>query len=369
VNRPSVLEVCVVGGSGGVEHHVLALSRRLASSTDVCVAAAEKGWLARAAGSAGLTVEPLPEPRGNFDVRTLVALRRMIRERKPQIVHSHLGRSDWYAWLAVLGSGEVTLVSTEHGISADRPDLFVKGVRRALHELAHGLRLRRTSAIVAVSASTASALKERYPVLRSKLLAVIAPGIERDELFNLSRGPRDPSAPLKVVTISRLSAEKGPDLALRAFAALAARCPARLNVVGAGPEESRLAALAVELGVVESVRFSGSLEDVTGALEEADAFLLMSRSENLPIAMLEAMASGIPPVVTDVGGVAEVVLDRHNGIVVPPEDVTTAADALLFLAGDESARLRMGASARATARSYAMPLIVPAIERLYESVA
>lgn len=369
MSRPKVLQVCVFGGAGGVEHHVLALSRNLNSVAEVVVVAPEGSWLAGEARTAGLEVRVVPEPRSNFDTHTLSALRRAIRAEEPDIVHSHLGRSDWYTWLAVTGRPSLTLVSTEHGISEHRQDLYVKGLRRRLHEFAHSMRLRRTDALIAVSSSTARTLRSRYPVLSGTRIAVISPGIADERLFEIRRQPSAIGAPLRVVCVGRLAEEKAVDVALRAFALLRVRdVQATLTVVGSGPEGARLAELARTLGLSDEVSFTGHLDDVIDALVEADVFLMTSRSENLPIALLEGMASGLPVVSTSVGGIPEVVHEGTTGKLVPVEDPEATALALEELAAHRDACRVMGVSARELARAYDMGHTVRAMGRVYESL-
>lgn len=358
----------MVPGSGGVEHHVRTLAGALDYGPDVVVVAAENGWLAREAAGDGLTVLKVPPPRGNFDVRTLNALRTIFKEHRGWIIHSHLGRSDWYSWLASMGLRDVQMVTTEHGISAERPDLYVRGITRWLHERMHDLRLARADAVIAVSLSTAQALRSRYPSMRVDPV-VISPGIDASSLLSITRTPRDAHEPLRVVVVSRLAAEKGVDVALRAFAQLQAQeVPARLTVVGGGPEEDALRLLATELGCSTEIAFTGRIGDVAGQLRDADVFLMSSRSENLPIALLEAMASGLPSVITRVGGVPEVVGDSCAAILVPPEDVDAIASALALLAHDEALRRSMGDCARVRAQSYSIEDTVSAVGRVYASL-
>ena len=364
-----VLQVCVVGGAGGVEHHVSALSKAMAAQRDVVVVAAEGGWLARAARDAGLQTLTIPEPHGNFDIRTVRALRRAIASNRERIVHSHLGRSDWYTWIASAGMPDVRLVTTEHGISSDRPDLFVRGVRRRLHEYAHAARLRRMNAVVAVSESTARALVERYPDLGTCPPAVIAPGIEASAYSAIERKPWSFGNPLRILVVSRLAPEKGVDVAIHAFAELRSQgVDASLVIVGGGPEESTLRDWSRSLRCDADVHFVGQVDAVGPFLAKSDVFLMMSRSENLPIALLEAMASGLPAVAASVGGIPEVVGDSGAAILIAPEDWGGAAAALSGMTRANPSISAMGISARKAAAAYDMSVTVTAIGRVYEEL-
>lgn len=363
-----VLQVCVVPGSGGVEHHVRSLARGLDHELEVAVVATENGWLAGAASTDRLSVLTVPAPRGNFDMRTLLSLRRIFKDHRGWIIHSHLGRSDWYSWLASAGVPGVRLVTTEHGISTDCQDLYVRGILRWLHERMHALRLAHTDAVIAVAHSTAQTLRLRYPSMRVAPV-VISPGVDTSALASIRRSAKAGVGPLRVVVVSRLAVEKGVDVALRGFALLLAQgVAARLTVVGDGPEEDALRSQAANLGCSSEIVFTGRVEDVSGYLRDADVFLMVSRSENLPVALLEAMASGLPCVATRVGGIPEVVGDSGAAILVQSEDVKAIACALGELAGNEARRAAMGVSAKKRAQSYDIRATVDAVVVVYASL-
>ncbi|MCE0763117.1 glycosyltransferase [Pseudonocardia kujensis] len=125
------------------------------------------------------------------------------------------------------------------------------------------------------------------------------------------------------------------------------RPDARLLIVGDGPERSSLEALATELGIAGSVAFAGARHDVDRLLGGIDVVTLSSFTvECFPMAILEAMARGLPAVATAVGGVPEMIDDGRTGHVVPPRDPRALADALLKVIGDPSVRASMGAAGR-----------------------
>ncbi|NTU70236.1 MAG: glycosyltransferase family 4 protein [Coriobacteriia bacterium] len=352
-----------------MEHHTLALSAALSASYDVTVVACEGGWLEGAARAQGLEVATVPDPVGNFDLQTLLALRRLVKMHRPAIVHSHLGRSDWYAWLATSGLHGMRLVSTEHGISEARPDLYVRGARRFLHERGHALRLRRTDALIAVSNATASALLRRYPQLSNQPPVTIAPGLSSGTLASQERSERVSGEPLRVVVVARLAQEKGVDIAMTGFAAAREMgVVATLELVGSGPCLAELEQLARDLGIEDVVTFAGHSDDVASHLADAHVILLASRADNLPLAIMEGMAAGLPAIVTNVGGNPELVEHLGTGIVVQPEAPLEIGKAIALLASDEQLRLRLGAAARERSSGYDMSHTVTAIGRLYESI-
>lgn len=139
-------------------------------------------------------------------------------------------------------------------------------------------------------------------------------------------------------------------------------------LIGAGPLESRLRAHADELGVTDSVLFAGSRPDVPALLPGLDVFTLSSRQEGLPVALMEAMTSGLPAVVTRVGGMPEVLDDGDQGLLVEPGDPAALAAALGRLADDRELRERLGAAARERAARFDVAGAQRAVEAVYEQV-
>lgn len=161
-----------------------------------------------------------------------------------------------------------------------------------------------------------------------------------------------------LLTVARLLPHKGQDVALRAMVALAADLPAlRYVIVGEGPDEARLRAMAVALGVSARVVFAGALRDDLLPAVYAGACVYVGLSRLVPpvnvegfgISFVEAAASGVPSVAGDSGGVRSAVLDGETGIVVAPEDDARVAGAIRRLLNDDQLRRRMGAAARMAA--------------------
>lgn len=161
-----------------------------------------------------------------------------------------------------------------------------------------------------------------------------------------------------LLTVARLVPHKGQDVAIRALARLAAELPTlRYVIVGEGPDEPRLRALARTEGVEDRVVFAGALRDDVLPAVYAGAALYVGLSRLLPpinvegfgISFVEAAASGVPSVAGDSGGVRSAVLDAETGVLVPPEEPERVADAIRTLMVDEPLRRRLGAAAREAA--------------------
>ena len=133
------------------------------------------------------------------------------------------------------------------------------------------------------------------------------------------------------------------------FHAVAERVPARLLLVGEGPELSACRDLAQELGIADRVTFLGDQEYIEALLPYADIFLLPSDHESFGLVALEAMSCGVPVVATRVGGMPEVITDGRNGFLFDPGDVHGMSEVAIALAQDPERRARVAGEARATA--------------------
>ncbi|MBX3464414.1 MAG: glycosyltransferase [Planctomycetes bacterium] len=157
--------------------------------------------------------------------------------------------------------------------------------------------------------------------------------------------PAPPPAEPVVGTVGGLRAEKDHATLLRAFAGLGPAA-ARLDLAGGGPLADDLRALADQLGVRERVRFHGPVRDTAPCYAAMSVFVLSSRTEQMPIALLEAMACGLPVVATDVGDVRAILPPAAAEGIVPPGDPAALAAALRRLLADADRRQRLGAENR-----------------------
>lgn len=153
-----------------------------------------------------------------------------------------------------------------------------------------------------------------------------------------------------VVFVGRLDPVKGVSLLLEAFSRVRAGHPAaRLTVAGDGRARARLEARARDLGLADVVAFPGYLDEgqVAALLSTADMLILPSFAEGLPVVLMEALASRIPVIATQIAGVPELVQDGISGFIVPPGDVASLADRMDRLLADPDLRASMGAAGRA----------------------
>jgi glycosyltransferase involved in cell wall biosynthesis len=264
------------------------------------------------------------------------ALRGAIRRFRPTLVHCH---NPGIAAVAALptqrGRRPPALVSV-HGV----PDEDYRTAARILR-LA-GLR------VVACGPGVAAALAERRLRVEATIVNGISPApqaADRDAL--VACWGLDPSRAI-VLAVGRLVHVKNHALAVRALADVP---DASLVLVGGGPLADELRHKAEQAGVADRVVLAGLREDARALIGAADAVVLPSRSEGLPLAALETLAAGTPLVATDVRGVRELVADGA-ALLVPPDDAEALAQALRRVLTDVDVRARLAAKGRAVAARY-----------------
>ena len=183
----------------------------------------------------------------------------------------------------------------------------------------------------------------------------IVPNIIDLTRFRPADPPQPPGTAPHLVVGRNLEALYGNDVALRAFALVAARFPAaRLTLAGAGPEAPALESLARQLGVSDRICFAGRLDRDQMAALYRDAHLMLnaSRVDNMPNALLEALASGLPIVSTRAGGIPFIVKDRHTARLVPVDDHVAMAEAAIEVLEDTALRNALIAAGLADVQRY-----------------
>jgi glycosyltransferase involved in cell wall biosynthesis len=171
-----------------------------------------------------------------------------------------------------------------------------------------------------------------------------------------------------VVTLRRLSHDKGIDMLVEAWASIAPQYPDwRLSIYGSGPDEETFRRQARELGLDDQQIFRGLTTDLDGALSSASVYALPSREEGFPIALMEAMAYGLPSVAFDCApGIRELLEDEVSGLLVNPGNVPGFAAALERLMKDADLRRRLGAQARESVSQFSPDAVVDRWEHLFE---
>ncbi len=356
---------------GGLERVVIDLARTQADAGhDVRVVCLfEEGLLAEELKRAGIAVHACGK-RAGADRRALGRIRAHLASQRTQVLHTHNPAPHYYGAVAALLERTDRLVNTRHGMG-NAP--FT--IRR---EILFRLALAGTDA-VALVCRRAEGNFVRHRIVPRRKAAVVPNGIRTHAFAAPSPQARagalralglDPGG-FHVGIVGRLNPVKDHATLLRAMLPLAAAVPsARLVVIGGGPLQASLEALAASLGIAPHVRFLGDRDDVAALLPALDAFALASISEGYSISLLEASAAGLPIVATDVGGNGEIVQDGRTGRLVPARDPESLGRALAELAADPGKRAAWGSAARAWALAEAsIGTMADRYERLYRGQA
>ncbi|HTL01276.1 MAG TPA: glycosyltransferase [Vicinamibacterales bacterium] len=295
------------------------------------------------------------------DLRAFWRIYRSLCRWQPEIVHTHMAKAGAVGRLAALFYNRTRspgtrsrLVHTYHGHVFE--GYFGSPSTRMFLAVERWL-ARRTDAIIAISPQVMTDLTETYGVARETHVRLIPLGFNLDRLLSITAADRVrakaalqiPDGAITVTTVGRLTAIKQHSLFLE-MARLLGERSSRFVFLIAGDGELRagLEAQAAAGGIGVRTRFlswRGDLETVYGA---TDIFVLTSRNEGTPVALIEAMASGVASVSTDVGGVRDVITGTTLGTLVPFGDASALAHAVATLADDEPLRAAVGAAARAS---------------------
>lgn len=338
-----ILHVFDEAGLGGIQRHLLLLlSGFQAHGHAVCLACDPASWVGQAAVAAGIEIFPL-KLHGMGDFLALWRLRRLARKWKADIIHGHAKQAAFYARLAA-GNGSVC-VATAHTTSA-----------RHLGRCPH---------LIAVSHAVAQALVAGgIPATRITIIhngVPLPPPPESRETLRKELGI--PSEAFAVFCAGRFTRDKGQDLLLAAGDTLG------VQVVLAGDSaESEFGRQL--MARYPHASFIGVRPDIQRLLPAFDFYVAASRREGLSLAVIEAMAAGVPAICTKVGGLPEVVEDGIGGFLAPPEDPSALAEAMRrAMRLSPEARARMGAAARARYRAeFTSDCMVDRTEAYYRSL-
>jgi len=294
-----------------------------------------------------------------LDLKLARSLARLVRTTGADVLHAHNTVSQLYAVMASLFT-RCPVVVTLHGANYGGSERH-RRLRRILAA--------RCAATACVSQDALAAARDLDHIPASRLHLVYN-GIDVQEMSaareerqaarqELGLGPADRA----VISVGRLSHEKDYATLLRALAALPGP---RLLLVGHGPARGELERLTGELGLGERVAFLGERSDVPRLLAACDLFALSSLTEGISMALLEAMAGGLPVAATAVGGTPELVIPGETGLLVPPGDPAALAQAMgALLADPERSQAYGQAGARRVAERFSLEAMAKAYVELY----
>jgi glycosyltransferase involved in cell wall biosynthesis len=349
---------------GGVAAHVIQLVEGLAPQEfEINVACPRESttWQ-ELDGRDGVVLHRIRPDRqpGPGDAATLASLMPLVR--RAEVIHAHSSKAGFLARLAALTAGRRRrCIFTPHGWSFWAAEGAQSRTYVGLERMAaHWCHL-----LVALSqAERAAGLAAG--VGREEQYRVILNGVDV-ERFSITPQP----VPDRIVVVTRFAPPKRNDLLVEAFASIRRTRPhAELHIVGDGPNRGALERQIGELGVEGAVRLLGRRDDVPEILSRAACFAFASDYEGCPLAVIEAMAAGVPVVATGVGGVPELVADGESGLVVVPGGAAALAAALEAVLADPARAGGMGRAGRTIARSrLSHERMIGDLLGLYEEVA
>jgi len=310
------------------------------------------------------------EIRPLSDLQTLSRLVALMRRERPDIVHTHTAKAGAVGRAAAILAGVPVIVHTYHGHVLR--GYFSPAKTAVYRAIERGL-ARRTDRLLAVTGRVRDDLVE-LGVGRAEQYQVVPLGFDLAPLLIAERRRGELRAELGVGAapligiVARLVPIKAHEVFLEAARRVHAAAPAaRFLVVGDGERRAELELRAAALGLADVVHFLGWRADIDRLYADLDVVVLTSRNEGSPVALIEAMAAGVPVVSTDVGGVADVVDHGRSGLLAPMDDARAVADHVLALLSDPDPRRTMGQHGRArVASTYDAGRLVADIETLYE---
>ncbi len=346
-DRPTVAHVLHRIDRAGAEVLAGDLSRRLKDRYRfVFLCLDGVGALGEELSSEGFEVIELGRTPG-IDWRVAKRLRRIIKTHRVDLLHAHQYTPFFYSAVSRYLGSTPAILFTEHG--RHYPDR-----RSPKRVLANRWLLKPGDRVTAVGRFVKQALIDNEGITEARI-AVVHNGIDPDA-FN----PADPQAraiarqaigaaddTLVVMQVARFHPVKDHATAVRAIARVAKEKPnVQLCLIGDGSERSKIEALAGELEISDNVRFMGVRADVGELLHGADIFMLSSLSEGISVTLLEAMATGLPIVTTDVGGNGEVVEHGQTGLLSPRGADESLAKNLATMLNDDVKRRSLGLAGR-----------------------
>jgi glycosyltransferase involved in cell wall biosynthesis len=341
---------------GGAEMLVAQLSRlqrKKGHKVTVC-AYSVLGSLGEALVQEGIPVHVMGEAH---PLKTMLRYLRLFRELRPDVVHCHNPAPTLQAALSARLSGASCVVATRHSLVSPPYD--------TLAEIKFSIFSRFTDWVAGICEITCTNLRGAPLASLKRITRVyngaapierIATDLRRDDLFTL-------------LFVGRVAPIKNLPTLVRAFVLARLRSPhLRLWIVGDGAVRHSLEELSHELGASEGVTFWGEQMETARFFSAADAVVMSSTSEGLPMSLLQGMSVGLPAVVTDVGGMREILHLSGGGLLVPVGDADAMADALVRLASDPALQEELGAKAKdAYEREFTLEQMEAAYAALYRS--
>jgi glycosyltransferase involved in cell wall biosynthesis len=322
------------------------------------------GRLADEIHGLGIPVEVFDESKLNF-LQLVSKIRKAIRERPPDIIHSHRYKENILAFLALWGKKSSRLISTRHGL----PESNGAGVGLKANLISRAnsyLLARRFHTVVAVSIEVKNLLMEKEGCLKEKV-ELIHNGIEVPE--NIRRAKS--KDPFVIGSAGRFFLVKDYPLMVEIARMAASRTRHIVfKLAGDGPEKEPIFSLIKKYELENTFKLEGNVNDMGHFYDGLDLYLNTSLHEGIPMSVLEAMAYGLPIVAPRVGGFPEIIQDGVHGFLVENRNPTDFADRCFSLYEDDQLRSRMGmASRERVEKDFSIDRMASQYYKLYREVS
>lgn len=352
--RTKVAIILPYFGAGGAEHMVA----RLASHLDlkkidaevICIYGSPlNNEMEKAVLAHGVNIHYIQKPLG-FSIKAMFRVYKELNRFSPDVVHSHLS-GGFYSTLWILFHS-VKMIHTVHNMPMYEFGAIKRFVMSVLYKLGKAIP-------VGISNEISQMIKTTYHSKYGVELVYNPVDVQRFAMVK-----KEKHIGYQLVNVGRLDIQKNHRLLIKAFSSVVKHIPeARLWILGDGPLRNELKVYINNLGLNDSIILKGNVADVENYLAKADAFVLSSDYEGLPLSILEAMAAGLPVVATDVGGVKDIVTD--NGILVPKGDCDKLAKAMIKIGQNNLLRCKYAKNSSVNAKQFDSDVIAKKYEGLY----
>lgn len=265
--------------------------------------------------------------------RRIMKLRNIFKQLSPDYIVSFIKKNNFMAITAAVGLHIPVIVSVRSNPAREYPDKLTRLLAHVLFSRAAGIVLQTRQA------------KEFFSKSVQKKVIVLPNSLSEKFLQNEYTGERKK----EIVWVGRMDSNKNPKMLLQAFAEIAEKYPEwSVTFIGEGYQKEEMEEFCKENGLCGQVNFTGRIDDVASAIRPASVFVLTSKQEGMPNALIEAMVSGLAPVSTDCpcGGPAELIEDGINGILIPVDNEKALTEALDKLLSDDEYRVSMSNKAK-----------------------
>jgi glycosyltransferase involved in cell wall biosynthesis len=376
MKKIKILYVITKGNWGGAQRYVHDLATHLpATHYEVKVTYGSGTELAAKLHQAGLATVAIPALGRDInlgaDWRVFWSLRQLFKQEKPAVVHLNSAKIGGLGALAARLTGVPKIIFTAHGWAFHEPRPWWQ---RKLISWLSWLTIILCHEVIVISRSEYDAVA-LWPGVKKKITQIYN-GVEETKILPRTEAREQLAAKLKINlsadtillgTIAELHPNKGLGYAVAAMEQLRLPQPqAKLIIIGGGEDKAKLERDLLTRGLSQQILLTGPLVNAAQYLAAFDVFCLPSLKEGLPYVLLEAGLAGLPVVATKVGGVPEIIIDQHTGLVVPPGNSAALAQALNEVLTNSAKRQNLGTALKQQVEQhFSLPRMLEATTALY----